>query len=311
MKPLTKSSQALRTIGAGVIGDETGSTYVSRRVDNRSLLDRLYRVRYVLPKEHVDARAPKPGFVLQESKTVGIGSASFLTADLSNPTQLKNVKIIKNATFSSTTITIETELPHRLMEGDQVKIKNVESVNNPLNTYKVGYNGEFEVDQIISSKSFKVAELQLILVYSLTKLTREQLQQQIEDLPVVERSGHSTLSMFTEYRSPNHIFLELLEQDGVYNLTLVCGSIPLDKDLGFGVSTKSFSQDIRNLYPQQDRDNYESDPQPSITHADASVIGNVISNDRKLSLTRESTWILHARSESWLCCYWCSCHWYR
>ena len=47
---------ALRTIGAGVIGDETGSTYVSRRVDNRSLLDRLYRVRYVLPKEHVDLR---------------------------------------------------------------------------------------------------------------------------------------------------------------------------------------------------------------------------------------------------------------
>ena len=60
------------------------------------------------------------------------------------------------------------------MVGDQVKIKNIESVNNPLNTYKVGYNGEFEIDQVISSKAFKVAELQQILVYSLTKLTREQ-----------------------------------------------------------------------------------------------------------------------------------------
>ena len=30
-------------------------------------------------------------------------------------------------------------------------------------------------------------------------------------------------------------------QDGVYNVILVCSSIPLDKDLGFGVSTKSFS----------------------------------------------------------------------
>ena len=82
----------------GVIGKETGTTYIKRRVDNRSLLDRLYRLRYVIPKEHVNARAPKPGFILQESKTVGIGSASFLTADLSNPTQLRNPKIIKNAT---------------------------------------------------------------------------------------------------------------------------------------------------------------------------------------------------------------------
>ena len=48
---------------------------------------------------------------------------------------------------------------------------------------------------------------------------------------------------------------------------MVCSSIPLDKDLGFGVSTKSFSQDVRNLYPQQDRDNYDSDPEPTVTHA--------------------------------------------
>ena len=61
------------------------------------------------------------------------------------------------------------------MVGDQVKIKNIESVNNPLNTYKVGYNGEFEIDQVISSKGIQnLAELQQILVYSLTKLTREQ-----------------------------------------------------------------------------------------------------------------------------------------
>ena len=69
---------------------------------------------------------------------------------------------------------------------------------------------------------------------------------------------------------------------------MICGSIPLDKDLGFGVSMKSFSQDVRNLYPQQDRDNYESDPQPAITYANAEVIGEVITNDRKKSLTREA-----------------------
>jgi len=279
---------ALRTIGAGVIGDETGSTYVKRRVDNRSLIDRLYRVRYVLPKEHVDARAPKPGFVLQESKTVGIGSASFLTADLSNATQLKNVKIIKSADYNGTTITITTELPHRLIEGDLVKVKNVESVNNPLNTYKVGFNGEFEIDNVVSSKAFTITGITTDPGAFLNEINERTTQQQIEDLPVVERSkAFDSLYVYRVQESRPHI-PGTAGQDGVYNLTLVCGSIPLDKDLGFGVSMKAFSQDIRNLYPQQDRDNYESDAQASISHANADVIGNVISDNRQKSLTREA-----------------------
>ena len=76
-------------------------------------------------------------------------------------------------------------------------------------------------------------------------------------------------------------------QDGVYNITMDIASIPLDKDLGFGVSTKSFQQDVRNLYPQQDRDNYDSDPEPTITHL-AAVIGEVITNNKKKSITKES-----------------------
>ena len=67
---------AINTIGVSIIGEETGTTFLKRRVDNRSLLDRVYRARYVIPKEHTNARAPKPGFILQESKTVGVGSAS-------------------------------------------------------------------------------------------------------------------------------------------------------------------------------------------------------------------------------------------
>ena len=77
-------------------------------------------------------------------------------------------------------------------------------------------------------------------------------------------------------------------QDGVYNVIMVCSSIPLDKDLGFGVSTKSFSQDVRNLYPQQDRDNYDSDPEPSVTHASAAIIGDVVTSDKGRSITKES-----------------------
>ena len=147
---------ALVSIGVGVIGEETGTTFLKRRVDNRSLLDRLYRLRYVIPKEHINARAPKPGFILQESKTVGVGSASFLSADLSNPTQLKNVKIIKTASWNAQTISYTTEEPHRLQKGDIVTIRNIDSVNNSTGTFKLGYNGEFGVDNIISTKKFTV-----------------------------------------------------------------------------------------------------------------------------------------------------------
>ena len=279
---------ALVSIGVGVIGEETGTTFLKRRVDNRSLLDRLYRLRYVIPKEHINARAPKPGFILQESKTVGVGSASFLSADLSNPTQLKNVKIIKTASWNAQTISYTTEEPHRLQKGDIVTIRNIDSVNNSTGTFKLGYNGEFGIDNIISTKKFTVTGISTDPGLFLNQVNQRTTQQQIEALPTVQRS--KALDSFTVYRvqeNKPHV-PGTSGQDGVYNITMVCASIPLDKDLGFGVSTKSFQQDVRNLYPQQDRDNYDSDPEPTITHASAAVIGEVITNNKKKSITKES-----------------------
>ena len=279
---------ALNTIGVGVIGEETGTTFIKRRVDNRSLLDRVYRARYVIPKEHINARAPKPGFILQESKTVGVGSASFLSADLSTPTQLKNVKIIKNATYTSQTISYTTEEAHRLQKGDIVTIRNISSVNNSTSVFKLGYNGEFGVDNIISTKQFTVTGINTDPGLFLNQVNQRTTQQQIESLPTVQRS--KAVDSFAVYRvqeNKPHV-PGTSGQDGVYNVIMVCASIPLDKDLGFGVSTKSFQQDVRNLYPQQDRDNYDSDPEPAITHASAAVIGEVITSDKKKSITKES-----------------------
>jgi len=279
---------AINTIGLGVIGSETGTTYIKRRVDNRSLLDRLYRMRYVLPKEHTNARAPKPGFILQESKTVGVSSASFLTADLSNPTQLKNVKIVKNATFGSQTLTFTTEQQHRLQKGDLVTLRNIDSVNNSTGVFNVGYNGEHLIDTIPTAKSFTVAGISTDPGAFLNQINQRTTQQQIDALPTVQRSKSAdTFSVYRVQESRPHV-PGTSGQDGVYNLTVVCGSIPLDKDLGFGVSMKSFAQDVRNLYPQQDRDNYLSDPEPSITYSSAAVVGEVVTNDKKRSITREA-----------------------
>ena len=279
---------ALNTIGVSIIGEETGTTFLKRRVDNRSLLDRVYRARYVIPKEHTNARAPKPGFILQESKTVGVGSASFLSADLSNPTQLKNVKIIKTASYGSNTLTFTTEEAHRLQKEDLVTIRNIKSTNNTAINQKLGYNGEHPVDNIISTKQFTVAGITTDPGTFLNQVNQRTTQQQIEALPTVQRS--KAVDSFAVYRvQENRPHVPGTSgQDGVYNVIMVCSSIPLDKDLGFGVSTKSFSQDVRNLYPQQDRDNYDSDPEPSVTHSSASIIGDVVTSDKGRSITKES-----------------------
>ena len=142
--------------------------------------------------------SPKPGFILQESKTVGVGSASFLSADLSNPTQLKNVKIIKTASWNAQTISYTTEEPHRLQKGDIVTIRNIDSVNNSTGTFKLGYNGEFGIDNIISTKKFTVTGISTDPGLFLNQVNQRTTQQQIEALPTVQRS--KALDSFTVYR---------------------------------------------------------------------------------------------------------------
>ena len=67
------------TGNAGTIGERTGKTFIKRKEDTRSLNDKIYRLRYVIPKESLDARPPIPGYTLQESNTVGVSTSSEFT----------------------------------------------------------------------------------------------------------------------------------------------------------------------------------------------------------------------------------------
>ena len=49
-----------------------------------------------------------------------------------------------------------------------------------------------------------------------------------------------------------------------------------------------FSQPVKDLYPQVDRDNPESDPDPAISHAVSKTIGKVASSDLKDSITKDT-----------------------
>ena len=96
----------------------------------------------------------------------------------------------------------------------------------------------------------------------MNQVNQRTTQQQVEALPTVQRSkAQDSFAVYRVQENKPHV-PGTSGQDGVYNVIMVCSSIPLDKDLGFGVSTKSFSQDVRNLYPQQDSCLLYTSPSP-------------------------------------------------
>jgi hypothetical protein len=275
-------------IGTSVLGETTGASYVTRKVDNRGLDDRIYKMRYVIPKEFISARPPTDGFILQESKSVGIGSVSFLTTSVEDVTQLRNPRIIVGATYSSGTATYVTELPHNLITGDSIKVTNIVSTANTTGNPSVPYNGSFEVASTPNPKSFTVVGLTTNPGTFLNQTNQRATQQQIEALPIVQREKYSnTVFIYRSQELRKHI-PGVDGQDGIYLITGICGSVSPDTNIGFGLSEKRFNQDIKNLYPQQDRDNFNSDPQPTISHAELSPIGKVSTNDRRNSITKEA-----------------------
>jgi hypothetical protein len=275
-------------IGTSVLGESSGSTFLTRKLDNRSLEDKLYKVRYVIPKEFTGARPPTDGFILQESKSVGVGSVSYLTSDLDNNTQLRNTKLIIDASYSLGTVTVKTELPHNFIAGDEVTIKNIVSSNNTAGDNLFPYNGTFTIVTIPNPRTFTYTGLSSSPGTFLNQTNQRSTSQQIEALPTVSRSKYKDTLYIYKTTELKQFIPGSDGQDGIYNLTLVSSNISPDPNIGFGISARNFKQDIRNLYPQQDRDNYNSDPEPTTSFATLSPLGKINTNNKKNSLTKES-----------------------
>ena len=75
------------------------------------------------------------------------------------------------------------------------------------------------------------------------------------------------------------------EQDGVYHLTCLHYDV---KPTVSPFTNYKFSQPVKDLYPQVDRDNPESDPDAAISHAVSKTIGKVASSDLKDSITKDT-----------------------
>ena len=283
-------------LGTTTLGSETASTFVKRKVDTRSIEDRVYKVRYVIPKEFENARPPQGGFILQETKTVGISTISFdnnyTLNNLTPPAYLRNEKIISNATVDGNQlVTITTELPHGFIVGDKVKVQKVKSTNNPLGTGLTStYNGSYQVLSVPSTKQFtyQISGVKINPGTYTNLINQRDTRQERDQIPLVSREQYTgNYFIYRVNTIKNHI-PGTDGQDGIYNLTVLASNVSPPTTVGYGISQKAFNQDIRNLYPQIDRDNFNADPLEAVSYADIKTLGKVVTGDKKKSITKEA-----------------------
>ena len=274
------------SLGTTALGASTPRSYLYRKVDPRSVLDTIYRLRYVIPASAgvTSARPPLDGFIIQESSTT-IGSSnaevakafSPTTVSISNENEIRNFRIISNASWDGTYAYFNTELPHELSIGSQVSVLNVVSSANTAGTVNSGFNLNYSVVGISSLKQFTVG------LTTNPGTFVNNVSSRTTSLPrFVRKQYNETLIVYRAQQIEPYI---PGEQDGVYHLLVVNASNSPSVAPFTGLR---FSQPIQNLYPQLNRDNPVSDPKAAASFALSSPIGQVVVDDPQSSITRES-----------------------
>ena len=270
--------------GSTGFGVSTPRTFFKRRSDNRNATDTLYRVRYVIPASSggTVARPPVEGFVLQESN-IGIGTANseiqtyFGSGSISNINQQRNFRFIANATYSNGVASFVTELPHDLSVGSKVQIVNVTSANNTTGAGNSGFNYTVDVTGITSAKMFTTGIGTDPGAFSNDTSTRTTA------LPFFKKKEFAD-SLYI-YRTEEAQPYKVGEQDGIYYITILTTN---EKPTLSPFNNEKYSQPVISLFPQIQRDDPESDPQESRCFARSAVIGDVVVNDPRKSITKEA-----------------------
>ena len=271
-------------LGSTGLGEATSRTFVKRKSDSRGVNDTLYRVRYVIPKDAggIVARVPQDGFILQESNT-SIGSTNseiqtyFGTGSISNVNQQRNFRFIADAIWDGSNANFTTEIPHNLSVGSQVEIVNVTSANNATGTAGTGFNRTYTVAGISSSKRFSVG-----LSTDPGAFTNDTSTRTIS-LPYYKRKRYE--NTYYTYRNQEHQRYISGEQDGIYYLTLLNSSNSPSVAPFIG---ENYSQPVKQLFPQINKDEPVSDPKEATCFADSELIGYVQVDDVQNSITKET-----------------------
>ena len=274
------------SLGTTALGAATPRTFFTRKPDTRNLGDTIYKLRYVIPSGSgiTSARPPIDGFVLQESNDTSGASDTEVasvfnptSATLSNVSENRNFRFIAKATWDGTNAYYSTEIPHNLSVGSVVETRNITSTENTSGVTSTGYNNTFTVAGISSAKCFYGP------ISSDPGTFNNDINSRTTDLPYFNRKDYK--NTYYVYRSQEVQKYESGEQDGIYHL-IALNSTNAPSVAPF--TGENFSQSIKNLYPQTNRDTPASDPGDSVSYALPTPVGDVAVDDPQNSITKET-----------------------
>ena len=280
--------QALEDIAeSGGLGEEqTKVSFFKRVEDTRSLDEKIYKIRVVVPKEAINAKNPDDGFIFQESSSTASSKfpseSDFTLVNLtdSDYSYNRNPRFISTCSYNNITndVTVVTELPHDLIQGNLVILKDIIDDSASGNQY----NGKFTVKSIVDDKTFTVSSVDFGGVTRLPGTFTNDTSIRNSQLPRIERNDLKT--NFYIYRNETISPYINNVQDGIYHIyALKADSRPEQEFSDYG-----HSQNVVDLYPQLDRDNYDDNPVSAKSYSKRNPIGDVVTNDLKRSITRES-----------------------
>jgi len=246
------------------------STYILRQPENRDARDRIYKLRYVIPKDYSGAsvaKAPEKFYTLQESSTT--------TKDTSDPTGVtinRNPRIISGITTNQSVVTVTTELPHDLHINDKVSLTDIKSSTNTDGEDNAGFNGDYTVTSTPTTKSF---------TYRIVG-DGGTFDKQNSDQPRFSRNEYNTTYFIQDVETIQDYEENLT--DGIYYLT--CQKVTVSPTVS-EFSGLKLKQDIQTLFPTIDKDNQENDPLQAVSFASNKTLGKTSVNDSLNSSTKE------------------------
>ena len=265
--------------------DKTDSSYFKRFEDRRGIDNKLYKVRYVIPKEASNSRDPVEGFILQQSASTGFAKTSDATKTTITQEDnnfKRNYGFIATTSEVGGTVTVRVEKPHKVREGQMVLVENVLDSNNPTGVGKKGYNGFYTVTAVPNSMEFQYKNVDIDGDVKNTGNFIDNTATRDQGLPrfaVKDNKGN-----FDVYRSTVLKPYVKDETDGVYLLEILASDYSPPGEF----SNQKYSQQVSDFYPQLDRDNIRKNPPATKSFARRTPLGKVDSNNLLNSATREA-----------------------
>ena len=284
--------QTINTQGTTGLGANTPVSFIQRTPDERSLDEKIYKIRVVVPKESDNAKNPEEGFILQESSTTGYRSdlsPTLQNIDGDDYDYKRNYRFISTCSELSDVVTMVSVAPHDLKVGERIFVRNCtddDANGTSTGVFDKGYNGSFIVASIIDDKTFTYnAQDTNGVVHSIGNFT---------NVVTTDASRTTTLPRFERNDIKSNFYIYRNEtispyikdtQDGIYHLFVLHADNAISEEF----TDLKYGQNVVDLYPQLDRDNNHSNPPASVSFAKRAPIGDVATDDLRKSITRETT----------------------